>query len=83
MGSVTPFPRSRNAGDPLERDLREVAAAIGLVASGAAVRVLLVCLADPASVAPAGIALAQIAGVAFAVERTRAARQTIVVGPRA
>jgi hypothetical protein len=57
------------ADDPLDVDLREVDTAIGLVASGLAVRVRLVGLSDAATIAPIALARAQLAGIDFRIDR--------------
>lgn len=65
------------ADDPMEADLREVDAAIGMVVRGAAVRVRLVGLHDPDAIASIALARAQVAGVEFRVERDGATRFTL------
>ena len=57
------------ADDPLDADLREVDVAIEMVARGAAVRVRLVGLSDPDTLAPIALARAQLAGVDFHLDR--------------
>ena len=61
------------AEDPLDEDLdaelREVDVAIEMVARGAAVRVRLVGLSDPDTIAPIALARAQLAGVEFHLDR--------------
>jgi hypothetical protein len=57
------------ADDLLDVDLREVDVAIELVARGAAVRVRLVGLSDPDTIAPIALARAQLAGVDFHLDR--------------
>jgi hypothetical protein len=76
---VIPF---GTTGDPLERDLTEVDAAIGLVATGSARRVRLVGLVRPEAVAGIGAAHAGAASVAFRLERDGGAI-AVTVGPRA
>ncbi len=57
-----------HAEDLLDADLREVDAAIALVAHGAATRVRLVGLASAASIAPIALAHARSAGIHFGVD---------------
>jgi len=61
------------ADDPVNEDLdaelREVDVAIEMVARGAAVRVRLVGLSDPDTIAPIALARAQLAGVEFHLDR--------------
>ena len=57
------------ADDPNDVDLREVDVAIEMVARGAAVRVRLVGLSDPDTIAPIALARAQLAGVDFHLDR--------------
>jgi hypothetical protein len=57
------------AGGHVEADLREVDAAIRLVAQGSAVRIRLVGLADIDRIAPVALARAQEASVHLRVER--------------
>lgn len=73
------LPRHRT--DPIEIDLAHVEAAIALVLSGGAVRVRLVGLTDPRSLAPVALARAQAAGVGFSVERDPRT-WTLTIGPR-
>jgi hypothetical protein len=71
------FPRATL--DPLEFDLREIEAAIELVARGTATSVTIVGLRRPEAVAGRGLALAQQAGVAFGLTRDGAGRPTVEV----
>ncbi|MEO7664842.1 MAG: hypothetical protein ABIV26_06910 [Candidatus Limnocylindrales bacterium] len=80
MALVLPFPSQRRRV-PLEQDLAEVAAAVSLVARGAARQVRLVNLHRPLAVAGDGAAQAGEAGVAFRLDRSEG-RICIVVGPR-
>ena len=61
------------ADEPLDEDLdaelREVDVAIEMVVREAAVRVRLVGLADPDTIAPIALARAQLAGVEFHLDR--------------
>ena len=66
-----------SADDPLDADLREVDAAIEMVARGLAVRVRLVGLNDPDLVAPIALARAQLADVGFRVDHGSATSLTI------
>jgi hypothetical protein len=56
------------ADDLLDADLREVDVAIEMVVRGSAVRVRLVGLNDPETVAPIALARAQFAGIDFHVD---------------
>jgi hypothetical protein len=65
-----------------DRELADVAVAIQLVATGAARRVTLSGLLRSEEIAPEALALAQAAGVRFALQRDRRnGPVTIVVGP--
>jgi hypothetical protein len=65
-----------------DRELADVAVAIQLVATGGARRVTLSGLRRSEEIAPEALALAQAAGVRFAVQRDeRSGLPTIVVGP--
>lgn len=67
---------------PYDRELADVAVAIQLVASGGARRVTLTGLRRSDALAPEALALAQAAGVRFALQRThRNGAATIVIGP--
>ena len=78
--TLHPFPRA--SGDPLERDLSEIEAAIDLVARGAATRVRLVGLTRPEGAAPTGLARAQEANVAFRLDRGPSGAVSVTLGPR-
>ncbi|GAC1672516.1 MAG: hypothetical protein NVS9B8_15420 [Candidatus Limnocylindrales bacterium] len=81
---VIPFPANADAqADSDERAVVEIDAAILLVASGAARRVLLAALPLVDRVAAIGAAHAGAAGVSFRVEATGpAGHSTTIVGPR-
>lgn len=65
-----------------DRELADVAVAIQLVATGGARRVTLSGLRRSEEIAPDALALAQAAGVRFALQRDRRnGPGTIVVGP--
>lgn len=65
-----------------DRELADVAVAIQLVATGGARRVTLSGLRRSQEIAPEALALAQAAGVRFALQRDRQdGPATIVVGP--
>jgi len=67
---------------PFDRDLADAAAAIQPVASRGAKRVILSGMRRPDAIAPQALALAQAAGVRFALQRPhRNGLATIVVGP--
>jgi hypothetical protein len=72
------LPRART--DPFELDVANLEAAIELVRTGLAKRVRLVGLADPATLAPIGLARAQAADVDFTVDR-RDDALTLTIGP--
>lgn len=76
---LTVLPRLRI--ERFEADLVQIDAAIGLVRSGAAVRVRLVGLADAGDLASTALARAQAAEVAFAVDRGNSGL-TLTIGPR-
>jgi hypothetical protein len=78
--SLLPF--QTQSDDPLERDLLEIDAAIGLVSKGQATRVRLVSLSRPEAASPTGLARAQAAGVRFSLDRGAAAIASVTVGPR-
>jgi hypothetical protein len=77
--SLVPLPTAPD--DPLERDLVEIDAAIGLVSHGRATRVRLVALARPEAASPTGLARAQAAGVRFSLDRG-AVGIAVTIGPR-
>lgn len=82
---LLPAIASRPAGSPRGPDPQplEVTAAIELVASGRARRVVLSGIAEADLLAPEGLAAAQAAGVRFALSRDRETGvAAIVVGPR-
>jgi hypothetical protein len=68
---------------PEDLDLSEIAGAIELVARGVATRVFISSLRHPERVADQALAIAQGAGVRFALQRDgRSGAVTVVVGPR-
>jgi hypothetical protein len=69
------------AQDPIDADLQEVLAAIGLVAGGAARRVRISGLRRPEAIAGVAIAHAQEVGVHFALEPNDSGGYTAMVGP--
>jgi hypothetical protein len=82
MEPVTHLPTTPSSADPAARDLAEIDAAIGLVASGMATRIRLVGLARSNQVAAIGLARAQAAGLTFEVDRTPDGPTTLTIGPR-
>ena len=70
-----------DATDRLAIAIREVMAAIDLVASGGASRVAIVNLEGLEQAAAEGLAAAQGAGVAFRLEREPTGAPTAIVGP--
>lgn len=80
VNPTLPFPGAST--DPLERDLTEIDVALDLVARGVATRVRLVSLARPESAAAVGLAHAQVAGIAFSLERAPDGAVALTVGPR-
>ena len=65
-----------------DKELADVAAAIELVAAGAARRVTLTSVRRSEEIAPEALALAQAAGVRFALKREhRNVPPAIVIGP--
>jgi len=70
------------AGDPLERALSEIDAAIALVLTGIAVTITLCCLEGAEGAAFTGAVWAQAAGVAFRLRREPPAPVRGVIGPR-
>ena len=79
MALILRFPTGRRAA--LEQDLAEVAAAVSLVARGAAREVRLINLRRPVAVAGEAAARAGDAGVALRLERSDG-RVRLIVGPR-
>ena len=77
--TILPFPFA--ASERLERDLEEIDAAIAMVAIGVATRVRLVGLGAAAEAAAQGLARAQLAGVAFFVDRAADRAPAIIIGP--
>lgn len=78
ISDVIPFPSSL-ALDPLESDLQEILAAIGLVAGGVARRVRISGLRRPEAAAGVAIAHAQEAGVEFVLEPNEIGGYTAMV----
>ena len=78
-----PFPRAVEPTDEeLETALAEVDAAIDLIGAGAAVRIRLIGFALADSIAGIAAAHAQLAGVAFQLDRPDVAgAMAIIVGP--
>jgi hypothetical protein len=70
-----------DTADRLAIAMREVLAAVELVASGGASRVAIVSLADLDQVAARGLAAAQAAGVEFRLLRESTGAPTLMVGP--
>lgn len=79
--AILPFPLA--SAKRLERDLDEIDAAIAMVVRGIATRVRLIGLAAAREAAPQGLARAQVAGVAFALDLEADHRPAIIVGPLA
>lgn len=79
MPSSGPLSFPRATGDPGERALVEVRAAIELVRGGHARRVALTGLDRPEAIAGIGAALAGEAGVRFRLERSVAGLASVVV----
>jgi hypothetical protein len=77
--SLVPFPTAPD--DPLERDLVEIDAAIGLVSHGGATRVRLVALARPEAASATGLARSQAAGLRFSLDRGTVG-VALTIGPR-
>jgi hypothetical protein len=73
---------TRLSPDP-DETLAELTAAIDLVASGLAARVVLTNLGGIESVTPAALARAQASNVAFTVDPGLEGRLRVVIGPRA
>jgi hypothetical protein len=82
MDSTTLLPFPNVSADPLERDLAEIDAAIGMVEQGVATRVRLVGLARPEAVAATGLARAQEASIEFHLDRSPEGVTAITLGPR-
>ena len=79
MPHSEPAPVPRATGDPGERTLVEVRAAIELVCRGHARRVALAGLDRPEAIAGIGASLAGRAGVRFSLERSAAGLTSIVI----
>jgi hypothetical protein len=82
MDATTLHPFQHASVDPFEHDLVEIDAAIDLVVRGLATRVQLVGLAGPEVAAATGLARAQEAHVAFALDRSSAGAVAVTLGPR-
>lgn len=78
--TILPFPGA--SPETFDADLAEIAAGVALVSMGLATRVRLVGLAHVDDVAAAGLALAQAAHVAFALERNARGSAAVTLGPR-
>jgi hypothetical protein len=78
--TILPFPGAVH--EPVDTDLAEIEAGVALVSMGLATRVRLVGLAHVDDVAAAGLALAQAAHVAFALERSTSGSAAVTLGPR-
>jgi hypothetical protein len=78
--TLLPFPGA--SPGTVDADLAEIEAVIALVSMGLATRVRLVGLAHADDVAAEGLALAQAARVAFALERGPTGSIAITLGPR-
>lgn len=77
--TILPFPLA--SSERLERDLDEIDAAIAMVAIGIATRIRLIGLASAVEAAAPGLARAQLAGVAFSLDRPADHAPAIVIGP--
>ena len=82
MDAVTRLPITRALLDPIDRDLAEIDAAIGLVVAGLATRVRLAGLMRPESTAAVGLARSQAAGIQFEMRHDLAGMASVTVGPR-
>jgi len=80
----SPAPIRLPVASPLDRDdvLVELVAAVGLVATGHASRVVVATTGPLEAVAGEALAYAQSAGIAFALARDGRGRVRAVVGPR-
>jgi hypothetical protein len=78
--TLLPFPNA--SIDPIESDIAEIDAALGLVTRGLATRVRLVGLLRPEAAAAAGLAHAQEAQVAFSLDRGPDGAVALTLGPR-
>ena len=81
MDPITRLPTSHASADPFDRDLAEIDAAIGMVATGIAARVSLVSLARPGTAAAVALARSQAAGIGFELERGPDGVVSLTVGP--
>jgi hypothetical protein len=77
--TILPFPGAAPA--TFDADLAEIEAGVALVSMGLATRVRLVGLAHVDDVAAAGLAVAQAAHVAFALERNPNGAAAVTLGP--
>ena len=82
MDPITQLPSTRAPLHPLDRDLAEIDAAIGLVVRGVATRVRLVGLMRPDALAAVGLARSQSAGVRFEIDRGANGDVAMTLGPR-
>jgi hypothetical protein len=78
--TILPFPGASR--ETFDADLAEIEAGVTLVSMGLATRVRLVGLAHVEDVAAAGLAFAQAAHVAFALERNPNGAAAVTLGPR-
>ena len=81
MDQISSLPLTHATFDPIERDLAEIDAAIGMVATGVATRVRLVGLAHPDKTAAIALARSQTAGIGFELERGPDGGVSLTVGP--
>ena len=76
--TIVPFPGA--SSEPFDADLAQIEAGVALVSMGLATRVRLVGLAHVDDIAAAGLAVAQAAHVAFALERNERGVAVITLG---
>ena len=81
MDQISSLPLTHATFDPIERDLAEIDAAIGMVAAGIATRVRLVGLARPDVAAAVALARSQAACLGFEVDSGPDGISTVTVGP--
>jgi hypothetical protein len=82
MPNIRARPRGARRPDPLDVALREIEIAVDLVRSDRARVVELVGLPAAERAAGSGVAMAQAAGVRFAVLRSAAGSVSLRIGPR-
>ena len=80
QSTLLPFPGAVPRNE--DSALAEIEAAVALVEFGLATRVRLVGVAHIEDVAAAGLARAQTAEVAFALERSQSGAVAVTLGPR-